>query len=653
MKPDAALLRRAAAAGLQPEWIDTQGHRQRVKGESLEALLACLPPDTPHARAPLVTADAGKRIALGRDRRPVTCFDERQQHVPLESDRHGLPLAPREPGYYRLQQGRDSITLAVAPARCFLPQDAAGVAQPAWWGLSAQVYSLRTDHDGGLGNSEAVARLGRREAAAGAQVLALSPLHAAAPVTGYFSPYAPSHRGMLDWMQIDPAQVAGAEAWHDAITHSGQATRWANAQKRRLVDWREQYLMRRKIYQSLFQRWGQRDVARLAWSRHASEGGDALRHHAIFAAHQAMLAEHGCAARIDSLPGWTAPGDSAVGPFVREHTEAVYFEYFLQWLARTCWTGTQRALVDAGQRLGLLWDLAVGFVPDGSEAWQHHERIVRGATLGAPADAFNPEGQSWGITGYSPQGLRQSGYRPLIDLLRAMMARGGGIRIDHILGWSRLWLVPDGAPASDGAYLTCALDDTLRLLTLESWRHRCVVIGEDLGTVPDGLRNVLARRGVLGLDVLLFTRDEDGQFLPPEQWRSHAAAMSTTHDLPPLAGWRAGDDIQTLGAIQSWPQRMRRSRMATRRRDVKALDHMTSQDSGAPPIRAALRSVARSTSPLALIPVEDALGLRQQVNLPGTTTEHPNWRLRTRWDLPRLETSMQWIARQRSTVRHD
>jgi 4-alpha-glucanotransferase len=652
VKNDVALRQRAEAAGLQTQWRDTQGRVQQVSPETLRALLGALPDTDPPTFPACITADAGQALP-DLDGRPH-CFDEKQRPVSLTRHAEGGWQAPSLPGYYRLEHGRHVTTLAVAPPRCFTPQDLTAQQHPALWGLSAQVYGLRGSDDGGLGHSGSVAALGRRVAEAGGDVLALSPLHATAPVTDYFSPYAPSHRGMLDWMQIDPAQVAGKAALHEALASSGVSQAWTHAQSKKLVDWKQQYSLRRRVWRSLFEGWGQAEIQRKALKNFIARSGSAIRQHAVFAAHQAMRTE-----RMEStgLPDGNAalsePDSAEVSAFARRHADRVRFEYFLQWLATECWRTTRQELAGAGQRLGLLWDLAVGFVPDGSEAWQHRENIIRGATLGAPADAFNPQGQGWGIVTYSPQGLKQSGYRPLIDLLRACMSRGGGIRIDHILGWSRMWLVPERATAADGAYIRYPLDDMLRLLALESWRHRCVVIGEDLGTVPDGLRATLADRGVLGLDVLLFTRGKHGRFLPPAQWRKNAVAMTTTHDLPPLGGWRAGKDIDALGHIQAWPARTLRAHMAARQRDVAALDRMTRPMGKISPQRAALRSVAASASPLALIPLEDALGNQRQVNLPGTMHEHPNWRLRTDWEVPRLTHTLQWIDSQRRLLRHD
>jgi len=288
-------------------------------------------------------------------------------------------------------------------------------------------------------------------------------------------------------------------------------------------------------------------------------------------------------------------------------------------------------------RLGLIADLAVGFDPGGSEAWRHRPWLLPGLTLGAPPDAFNAHGQAWGVAGYAPAALRQSGYRPFIDLLRANLAVGGGLRIDHILGLRRLWVMPQGATADRGGYLRYPLEDLLRLVALEAWRHRAIVIGEDLGTVPPELRATLAARGVLGIDVLLFARDAKGAFLPPSAWRAEAIATTGTHDLPPLAGWRCGRDLAWRARIDGQDHDAASAAQAARAHDVAALDArlamlpLPTAPSTTPVGSAELAAIgltARSPSPLMLLPMEDALGMQEAVNLPGTVDEHPNWRRR-------------------------
>jgi 4-alpha-glucanotransferase len=247
--------------------------------------------------------------------------------------------------------------------------------------------------------------------------------------------------------------------------------------------------------------------------------------------------------------------------------------------------------------------------------------------------------------------------------LRAGMRNAGGLRIDHAMSLTRLWLIPEGAKPDEGAYLAYPLDDLLRLAALESWRHRAIVIGEDLGTVPAGFRARLAQTGIAGMRVLWFERN-DGRFLPPEQWDQSAVAMTTTHDLPTTAGWWRGADIETraaLGILGEPPEAARRARRKERTALWRALRAAGVASGRQPPVQAperaidgALGFVARTPAPLALVPLEDVLGVAEQPNMPGTIDEHPNWRRRASasadvmLDRPDVAARLAIIARQRS-----
>jgi 4-alpha-glucanotransferase len=245
-------------------------------------------------------------------------------------------------------------------------------------------------------------------------------------------------------------------------------------------------------------------------------------------------------------------------------------------------------------------------------------------------------GQDWGLSGFSPRALIASGFAPFIATLRAAMAHAGGVRIDHAMGLARLWLVPQGASAKDGAYLAYPVDDLIRLLALESHRHRAVVIAEDLGTVEPAFRRRLAKAGIAGMDVLWFQRDGKS-FLAPSRWRRDAVAMTTTHDLPTVAGWWQGADIATRRALGLVTDEQRETQERARDRSAlwgafrkagEACADEPPPDDSAPAVDAAIGFTARSAAPLALISIEDILGLAEQPNVPGTIDEHPNWRRR-------------------------
>jgi 4-alpha-glucanotransferase len=666
----------AGAAGIEVRWTGADEHPRELDEDSLLALLAAL--ELPAASAAqrresrqrlaeeaaagpaLLTADAGAPLALPGPPRPGLgglLQDEQGIARDVRLDQAGRLVAPPQPGYYSLDLDGRRLALAVAPPRCFGVADALEREAPRAWGLAAQVYALRRPGDGGVGDAAAVAELAARAAAAGGQALGLSPLHAVAPAPGY-SPYSPSHRGFLDPHLAAPAMVLGEAALREALARAGLAERWAQLESAALIDWPAAADARRRLLQALHTGFAQAEPALHSRYRDfVQQAGPALHEHALIAARQALAAVRGeSLSWRDWDEAWRAPGTAATADFAASAAEAVEAECFAQWLAAESWAQAQARARGAGMGIGLVADLAVGFEPGGGEAWRHRGLLLENLGLGAPPDAFNAHGQQWGVTSYSPRGLARAGYAPFIELLRANLRLGGGIRIDHVLGLFRLWVVPRGQPASRGGYLHYPLDDLLRLVALESWRHRVIVIGEDLGTVPPDLRGALAGRGVLGTDVLLFSRDADRGFLPPARWRAEAVATTTTHDLPPLAGWRRGRDLDWRGRIEHWDRETAKAALAQRRDEVRRLDQaLAAEAAPEPPVAdggvelAAIRFVARSPAPLVLLPLEDALGLTEQPNLPGTVDEHPNWRRRLpEGSAPKLDKAMHWLDRQRS-----
>jgi 4-alpha-glucanotransferase len=370
-------------------------------------------------------------------------------------------------------------------------------------------------------------------------------------------------------------------------------------------------------------------------------GGDALHEHALF---EALHAERP-GNWVDWPAGWRQ-GDAA----------SVRYHLFLQWIAARSFAAAQTAARAAGMRIGLIGDLAIGMDRAGSHAWARQSDLLLGLSIGAPPDGFNPRGQDWGLTGFSPRALVARGFEPFLATLRAALAHAGGVRIDHIMGLMRLWLVPRGAPASEGAYLAYPLEDLLRLLALESQRHGAVVIGEDLGTVPPGFRARLRRAGIAGMDVMWFERTRLS-YRKPARWRRDAVAMTTTHDLPTVAGWWSGEDIRTRRALGLGNASEEEERRQDRLRLWRAFTAAGAAQGASPPIDrpaaavdAALGYVAQSPSPLMLAPLEDLLGLAAQPNLPGTIDEHPNWRRRLvpaakdLFDVPEVEARARIIA---------
>ena len=498
--------------------------------------------------------------------------------------------AIRIPGYHRLRYGDREMGLAVAPKRCVTIDDIAP--DRKLWGVMAQIYSLRRDGDGGIGDSGALAALAETAARAGADAVTLSPAHALFPAAPErYGPYSPSSRLFLNPLLADPAAVFGKDKV-GAIADSARG----------LIDWprasRAKYAVLRRLFDSFTDERLLED-----FDAFVSNGGERLAGHAQFEA-----AQHG-------------------------DPDGVRYHLFQQWVAARAFASAQQRAQAAGMKIGLVTDLAVGIDRSGSEAATRPQDLLEGLKIGAPPDAFNPKGQDWGLTSFSPRSLVASGFEPFIAMVRAALRHAGGVRIDHAMGLMRLWLIPDGADAAEGAYLSYPLDDLLRLLALESHRHRAIVIGEDLGTVPPEFRRRCRKAGIAGMDVLWFQRD-GAKFLPPQKWRDDAVAMTTTHDLPTVAGWWQKSPASDRAAL--WK--------AFTTAEV-AHGNAPQPDSPAPAIDAAVAFVAEAPTPLALLPLEDIVGTTQQPNVPGSLDEHPNWR--HRFDLPAEELLAQPDAARR------
>ena len=652
----------AEQAGVDVYWRDALDRPQSTPADTLRAVLRALDLPADNAddveaslqrieqersgRQPprLVTADAGGRVALpvaprGRVWKLLADDTTLISEGELPSG-EGELAAPSVPGYYTLLLDEDEVTLAVAPPRTFGIGDIAGARRP--WGMAVQMSGLRRPGDGGIGDFTALEACAKAAAEKGADALAISPLHAlfaAAPER--YSPYAPSSRLFLNGLYIDPVRTSGEQTVRAVIDTHNLRQELAELEWLDLIDWPRAARARMTILRSLFES-ASVDLAhseRFGAFRRAQ--GEPLERHARFEALHADFSAHG---RPGGWQGWPAefhdPASREVAAFAREHSREVGFHAWLQWLATQGLEGAQKAARDAGMSIGLVADLAVGADAGGSHAWAHQAEMLKGLSVGAPPDALNRLGQDWGLTTFSPRGLRETGFKGFIGMLRAALAHAGGVRIDHVLGLKRLWMVPHGAGATEGAYVRYPLADMLRLIALESHLHRAIVIGEDLGTVPADFRQVIGEKGVLGIRVLWFERAADGGFVSPREWSEKAMATTSTHDVPTVAGWWSGRDVEWRKktglddpTVDETAQRDRdrvllwramcASGSAWNEEAPPALDDIS------PVVVAAAKHVAQAPAPLAIYPVEDILGLHEQPNLPGPTDAiHPNWRRR-------------------------
>lgn len=648
---DDILRQLAARAGIAPEWTDQAGTLRQVSPDSLRAILLALglPSDTDDAlrnslaavetlplsgSARFLTARVGQPIDL-----PATGNDAGEFEVELENgtrrtlkaeragDRLVLP-AFDEPGYHTLHIGEEAITLAVAPARCVRFSDLSG-GRPGW-GLAAQIYSLRSADDGGIGHFAGVAALGRAAARLGADTLAISPVHAlygARPAQ--FSPYSPSTRLFYNPLHANPAVAFSDAMLRNIAAQAGLAEEMERLGRLGQIDWLAATPLRQRFLRVLFDQLAKVEESRDAFERYAAEASPLLRSHAIFEVlHAAELARDPTLRSWRNWqPGYRDPDSPQVAAFAEAHADELRYQLFLQWLTSLSYGDAQRACREAGMTVGLIADLAIGMDGAGSHAWSRQDEVLHGLSIGAPPDYYAADGQNWALTTFSPRGLAASGYASFIETLRASLRHVGGIRIDHVMGMSRLWLIPEGAGALDGAYVSFPSETLFRLIALESWRHRAIVIGEDLGTLPYGFRDYLREQGVAGLRVLRFERTQYG-YVRPWDWDRDAVALTSTHDLVPTAGWWAGSDLDAPGEtreaenVRAWDRGVLWG--AFRDAGLAEGERPPPEDT-APVVDAAIRYVAATPCTLKIVPIEDALGLRVQPNVPGTTVEKPNW----------------------------
>ena len=640
-----ALLRRLCdLAGLASQWCDIFGTHHQIAPEDLRTILSALGLAAESAGAsrdriaqleaegrappPLITAEMSAPVFV-----PVPpgawriAFEDGggSEGVAAPHDHGSLLHAPDRPGYHRLRIGAHEIVLAVAPRRCFTVADALGRDNPRTWGLAVQLYALRRPGDAGVGDYQALAEFAREAASHGAQALAISPVHAQFSADpDRFSPYAPSSRVMLNALHIPLRQGARHSNAEAARLEALELVAWPEMARHRLAE------LRREFESAA-------DEGFTAWRNTA---GAALGSHALFEAlHAAIWNADASRWHWRDWPAeFASPASPGIAAFRQTHAHDIDFHAWLQYRADRALGAAQTAAREAGMAIGLVSDLAVGADSGGAHCWSHQGESLLGLTIGAPPDLLQAHGQTWGISGFSARGLRRHGYRGFIEMLSCAMRHAGGVRIDHAMGIARLWVVPEGQTAEHGSYLAFPEADLRRLIKLESVRHSAIVLAEDLGTVPEGFQSRLQQDGIDGMRVLQFER-RDQVFTAPADWTRQAAAMTSTHDLPPVAGWWRGHDIDERARILATPRDRQDEEHAERARDRDALWQAMRESGageGAAPATwdgeriadAAVAHSARAGCELVMLPVEDALAVRDQPNLPGTTMEHPNWRRR-------------------------
>jgi glycogen operon protein len=665
---DARLLERLAeAAGIATSWYEISGTRHEVPDDTLRALLAALELpaandddvrgslallSAPRTLPRAVTRHAGAvdvsmalaertvrlrlRLEDGREARfdiaPADGTTERLARADGTAAARRLVRLPDVPeGRHLLfDEGAPDqpCHLAVVPRHAFLPPELATGGRR--FGIAAQIYALRRERDQGIGDFTAVGELAALALGEGAALIGLSPPHALFPTDrGRASPYHPSDRRFLDPVLLDVAAlplVGDLPAVRERL--SALEGVFEKLREDQTVDYAAVWAAKRQVLEAAWRALPAAHPARAALVAFRQEGGRALEH---FSAFTAIAEQQGHSDARNWPSGLRHGEDSGVAGFVAQHADAVGFAAFQQMLA-------DAQLGQAGcAGAGLYRDLAVGAAPDGAEPWSRDARFLPGFSVGAPPDPFVAEGQVWGLPPPDPRASHATGHAAFARLLRANMRHAAALRIDHVLGLRRLFLVPEGAKGVDGTFLSYPFEELRGQVALESQRARCMVVGEDLGTVPEGMGEALQSAAVLSYRVLWFQRQAE-VFTPPAGWPARAAACVSTHDLPTLLGFWTGADLEeraSLGLLDDLP-----AAMAERARDRAALCDLLTREDLLPKnasaesamddrLAAAIHAlVARTPSALMLVQAEDLAGERIAVNLPGTDWQRPNWRRR-------------------------
>ncbi|MDH5511697.1 MAG: malto-oligosyltrehalose synthase, partial [Gammaproteobacteria bacterium] len=561
-----------------------------------------------------------------------------------------------------------SMLLVSAPDTCFLPPALAGDGKV--WGPAVQLYAVRSRRNWGIGDFTDLYRIVEECGHAGASLIGLNPLHALFPHNPlHASPYSPSSRQFLNILYIDVEAIpefAECEPARQKVAESAFQARLQALRAAESVDYLGVAAMKQPILEELYEYFRAGHAARntdraRAFTLYREQQGEGLYRHALYEALQDYFHT-----RDSAIWGWLVwpeayrdPRSPEVGRFAEEHRNRIEYFQYLQWQADSQLAACGRLSMERRLGVGLYQDLAISVDRAGAEVWGNQSLYVARASIGAPPDDFNLNGQNWGLPPWNPDELRESAYAAFIATLRANMRHSGALRIDHVMGLMRLFWVPEEGGPADGTYVQYPFDDLLGILALESQRNQCLVVGEDLGTVPEEVRTKLAALGVLSYRLLYFEKDEKGDFRLPATYPAQALVAVSTHDLPTLAGFWHGDDLSERAALNHFPSDADRDRQVITRAEDRArlllaLDrekllpagltvHPVSSPEMTPELARAIHDyLAHAPSKIMLVQLEDVFGQRRQINLPGTSLERPNWRYRLVLDIEDLPQDARW-----------
>ncbi|WP_038173468.1 MULTISPECIES: 4-alpha-glucanotransferase [Vibrio] len=704
MKQQNALKQVAEMARIADSYVSAWGDEAKVSDETIRHLLTSLGYDTTNDETLLKSAEKKHKkevldpVLVVRDGEPVEVtlnlgasareseFSWRldteqgevlegylQSQIVRDERSEGGPLVFALPsdiawGYHKLTVMRKrrkapyEMTLIVTPQACY-KQEAMEL-RKKMWGPSVQLYTLRTQHNWGIGDFGDLKQLVADIASRGGDFVGLNPIHSLFPANPEgASPYSPSSRRWLNILYIDVSSVPEFALSIEAQQKVGSAEFQQRLQKARdshWVNYTEVAELKLSVLPLLFSEFKKRHLdnnterAEL-FLAFVEQGGESLVHQAAFdALHTKLHADD------SNVWGWPVfPEEyrqfesSAVQAFITQHQDQVHLYMYLQWIADIQIKEAQALAEEKGMSVGLYRDLAVGVADSGSETWADEGNLVMDCSIGAPPDVLGPLGQNWGLPPLNPQVLQATSYDAYIKLLRANMKHCGALRIDHVLGLLRLWWIPKGENATQGAYIYYPVEDMLAILALESHRHQCSVIGEDLGTVPDEIVDILRDAGVHSYKVFFFeTSEGDGGYISPAHYAEQSMSALCTHDMPTLRGFWHCDDLKMGEELGLYPdpeqlESLFADRLASKQGILDSvawhgyLPEGVGRDAQFVPMDAYLAEalqlhVAAGSSALLSVQLEDWLEMDKPVNIPGTVDEYPNWRRKLSMNLDEI-----------------
>jgi 4-alpha-glucanotransferase len=576
--------------GVATHYNDASGARRDTPPDSVEHVLQALGANTEPVPGendgPLVITEGSTNTFSG----PWSIVLESGQRLDGDGSLpQDLPL-----GYHRLSNTeRSNRLLIVAPEAC------PSMSAVRWWGWTIQLYASRSDASWGIGDFGDLREFARFASQDGARFGVVNPLHAGLPdLPQEASPYYPSSREFRNPLYLRIEDVPGATKISE-VNEAARAGRALNGQRliKRDEIWKLKLGALRKIWSAT--------ETDSDFHKYVADEGDGLYKYATFCA----LADHYGRPWQDWPIEFRHPHNPEVENFSQQYSDEVRFHQWLQWLC-------ERQFGAATQFMPFVQDLAIGVNPAGADAWLWQDVMALGVRVGAPPDEFNTQGQDWAIPPFDPWKLRRAEYEPFIRTVRAALRSGGGVRIDHVMGLFRLYWIPEGSSAADGAYVHYPYQDLLAILALESSRNGGIVVGEDLGTIEHYMREELARRNVLSYKLMWFERDK------PSDYPVNTLGAITTHDLPTIAGLFSDRDLEIQRDLGTSPNVEATMEMKRRVGEWLGVDQSTSITEM---VRRAHELLAGAQSAVVAATVEDALGLEERPNYPGTTDQWPNW----------------------------